>query len=411
MIYDAIIIGGGPAGLMAANQFEKHHINYLLLEKNEKCGKKLLLTGGKRCNVTNRLPLKEFIQTLTFKHKRFLYPALSKFNADDVLSFFKTRQLDFVLENNFKYFPKTEKSQSVLDALLKDIKPHHIHFNQAVKALHHNHDIYSLKTKDKTYQAKHVIVATGSNSFPTTGSSGDGLIFAKHLGINYFDFTPAETHIYSEQIKSRLKALQGVSLKDVLVKIKNTKITHQGDLLFTHFGLSGPVIMHLSEFIDEDIRTHGLSTIEFPIIDMHQDQLYQKLINQKTLPLHKVLHNYTTKRIVETLLSYLNIESKKILEMKKKDLYLICETFTSFKVKIDHVEQKERAYVNKGGIDTLALNPKTMEVKAYPGLYFIGETTDLHGPIGGYNITIALSTGYISSHHIITKIKGETHGF
>jgi predicted Rossmann fold flavoprotein len=404
MIYDAIIIGGGPAGLMAANQFEKNNINYLLLEKNEKCGKKLLLTGGKRCNVTNRLPIKDFIDTLTFKHKRFLYPALKTFGRDDVISFFKIRDLEFVLENNFKYFPKTEKSLSVLEALTQDLNDKRIRFHQSVKEIHKENDHYKLITKDNTYLAKHVIIATGSNSFPSTGSSGDGLVFAKHLGIHYFDFTPAETHVYSNQIKENFKSLQGVSLSKAKIKIKQLKITYQGDLLFTHFGLSGPVIMHLAEFIHQDIQENKSSIVEIPFIDLNQEQLFEILQSQNQKLLHKVLETYTTKRIVEVLLNYLNIDSKKIIELKKKDLYLICKTFTAFEVIIDRVEDKEKSYVNKGGIDTKALDPKSMEVKQYKGLYFIGEVTDLHGPIGGYNITIALSTGYLASKDIILKI-------
>jgi len=404
MIYDAIIIGGGPAGLMAANQFEKENINYLLLEKNEKCGKKLLLTGGKRCNVTNHLPIKDFIDTLTYKHKRFLYPALKRFGRDEVISFFKIRNLDFVLENNFKYFPKTEKSLSVLEALTQDLNQAHIRYHQSVKEIHKQNNHYQLITKDSTYLAKHVIIATGSNSFPSTGSSGDGLVFAKHLGINYFDFTPAETHVYSNQIKQNFKSLQGISLSKVIVKVKQLKTTYQGDLLFTHFGLSGPVIMHLAEFIDQDIRENKTSILEIPFIDLNQDKLFEILQSQNHKLLHKVLETYTTKRIVEVLLNHLNIESKKIIEIKKKDLHLICEAFTAFEVTIDKVEDKEKSYVNKGGIDTKALDPQSMEVKNNKGLYFIGEVTDLHGPIGGYNITIALSTGYLASTDIISKL-------
>ena len=403
MIYDVIIIGGGPGGLMAANQFEKSKLNYLLLEKNEKCGKKLLLTGGRRCNVTNHLPLKEFIDTLTFKHKRFLYPALQNFNNADVLKFFSDHHLEFVLENNFKYFPKTEKSLSVLESLIEDINPKHIKYHQAVKELHKEDNHYRLVTKDNTYLTKHVIVATGSNSFPSTGSSGDGLTFAKHLGINYFDFTPAETHVYSNQIKSRFLDLKGVSLQNRNIRIQGTKISYQGDILFTHFGLSGPVIMHLSEFIGEDIRNSGKSIVEVPLINLRQESLFDILQQNNHKLLHKILEQYTTKRIIEVILKDLDIQSKKIVEMKKSDLNKVCQSLTSFEVLIDRVEAREKAYVNKGGIDTKALDPKSMEVKAYPGLYFIGETTDLHGPIGGYNITIALSTGYLSSNHIINK--------
>lgn len=404
MIYDAIIIGGGPAGLMAANQFEKNNLKFLLLEKNEKCGKKLLLTGGRRCNVTNHLSVRDFIDTLTFKHKKFLYPALETFGAHQVISFFDAHGLELVLENNFKYFPKTEKSLSVLDALTKDIKDHHIKYNQSVKEIHRKGVLYRVLTRDDEYFSKNIIVATGSNSFPSTGSSGDGLVFAKHLGINYFDFSPAETHVYSKQIKDEFIELQGVSLSQTTVKIRHLKKSYKGDLLFTHFGLSGPVIMHLAEFIDQDIKENYQSIIEFSIVDMNFDQMIHELDAQKDKQLHKVLEIYTTKRIVEVLLKYLNIESKKIIEIKKKDLNKVCTLFTAFEVIVDKVEDKEKAYVNKGGIDTKELDPKSMQVKSSKGLYFIGETTDLHGPIGGYNITIALSTGYLAAQDIIHKM-------
>jgi predicted Rossmann fold flavoprotein len=277
MIYHTIIIGGGPAGLMASNVLENNNINYLLLEKNEKCGKKLLLTGGRRCNVTNHLSIRDFIDTLTFKHKRFLYSALTNFSGQDVIRFFDMHGLRLVLENNFKYFPETEKSLSVLEALLKDLKPEHIIYQQAVKELHQEEDLFKVVTKTDTYYAKHVVVATGSNSFPSTGSSGDGLVFAKHLNINYIPFTPAETHVYSAQIKTSFKVLQGVSLPQRLVKIKNQKISYQGDLLFTHFGLSGPVIMHLSEFIYEDIEKHGSSILTFSFVDKTKEEILDDL--------------------------------------------------------------------------------------------------------------------------------------
>ena len=401
MIYQTIIIGGGPAGLMAANVFEKHNVNYLLLEKNEKCGKKLLLTGGRRCNVTNHLSVRDFIDTLTFKHKRFLYSALSQFGSQEVISFFDTHGLKLVLENNFKYFPETEKSLSVLESLVKDINPRHIRYQQAVKELHKENDVFKLVTKSDTFYAKHVIVSTGSNSFPSTGSSGDGLIFAKHLDIDYHPFTPAETHVYSQQIKQEYKDLQGVSLTNRVVTIKQQKISYQGDLLFTHFGLSGPVIMHLSEFIYEDIDKNGKSILNFSLVEKSKEIILSEIAQSGAQLIHKKLEDYTTKRIVDVILSKLDIQTKKIAEIKKNDLINIVDMLTQFEVIIDRVEDKEKAYVNKGGIDIKALDPKSMEVKSIKNLYFAGEITDLHGPIGGYNITIALSTGHLAASHII----------
>lgn len=286
---------------------------------------------------------------------------------------------------------------------MKDLSDDHIKYHQSVKEIHKKGMLYRVVTKEEEYFSRNVIVSTGSNSFPSTGSSGDGLIFAKYLGINYFDFSPAETHIYSNQIKTEFIALQGVSLSQRNVKIKQLKKTYQGDLLFTHFGLSGPVIMHLAEFVDQDIKQSKQSILEFSFIDLSYEKLMEQFNIQSDKPIHKVLEMYTTKRIVEVLLKYLEIESKKIIEIKKKDLNRVCQIFTAFEVVIDRVEDKEKSYVNKGGIDTKELDPKSMEVKSNKGLYFIGEVTDLHGPIGGYNITIALSTGYLSAQDIISK--------
>ncbi|AUD66066.1 hypothetical protein BK011_10340 [Tenericutes bacterium MZ-XQ] len=403
MIYHTIIIGGGPGGLMAANVLEKNNINYLLLEKNEKCGKKLLLTGGRRCNVTNHLSVRDFIDTLTFKHKRFLYSALSQFGSQDVISFFEVHGLKLVLENNFKYFPETEKSLSVLESLLKDIKPNHIKYQQAVRELHKESDVFKLVTKTDTFYAKHVVVATGSNSFPSTGSSGDGLVFAKHLGINYHEFTPAETHVYSSQIKENFKALQGVSLSQRLVTLKQQKISYQGDLLFTHFGLSGPVIMHLSEFIYDDVMNNGKSIVSFSLVDKTKDEIMDDLMKSGDQFIIKKLESFTTKKVVGVIVETLRIENKKVAEIKKQDLNHIVDMLTQFEVVIDKVEDKEKAYVNKGGIDTKNLNPKSMEVKTIKNLFFVGEVTDLHGPIGGYNITIALSTGHLAATHIVDQ--------
>lgn len=405
MIYDVIIIGGGPSGLMAANQFEASGINYLLLEKNDVLGKKLLLTGGRRCNVTNRFSPSDFIENLTIKNKKFLYSGLTHFGTDEIKSFFSIKGVDLVLEEDFKYFPKTQKSQSILDALTKNIKHHHIKFSHAVKSIEKENHYFVVKTKTYEYRSLNVIVGTGSKSFPTTGSNGDGLIFAKHFNIAYDDFSPAETYVFSQQVVKELSGLQGVSIKDCKITINHFNKASIGDLIFTHKGLSGPVIMHLSEFIDEDIKLNGKSIISVSFVNPDEQELYEYLLDNKDQLLHKALEKFTSKKVVELLLQYSGIKSKKITEIKKNDLLLVSRLFTKYSVIIDSVEDRERAYVNKGGIQLNELNPKTMEVKKVKGLYFIGETTGLHGPIGGYNLTIAFSTGYMSATHVIESIQ------
>ncbi|MBN2604655.1 MAG: aminoacetone oxidase family FAD-binding enzyme, partial [Bacilli bacterium] len=272
MIYDCIVVGGGPSGLMACNVLEQHHINYLLLEKNDSLGKKLLLSGGKRCNVTNNLMVEDFINATTLKHKRFLSSALHTFGPAQIIDYFKENNCELILENNFKYFPKTGKSQSILLALVKNINPSRIKCHHSVKSVELVDYIYAVKTSDQVYQTRKVVIATGSSSYPSTGSNGDGLAFAKDLGINYKAFTPAETHIYVDEVAKNLSDLQAVSLENTTVKIIGTKIENTGALIFTHFGLSGPAILHSAEHIYEQLQT-GVVKIRFNLIEQSREEL------------------------------------------------------------------------------------------------------------------------------------------
>jgi predicted Rossmann fold flavoprotein len=405
MIYDVIVIGGGPAGLMAANVFEQYHINYVLLEKNEKPGKKLLITGGRRCNVTNNYDVKEFIANLTLPHKRFLYGTLSEFGPKEVIEYFKKRNLNLILEDNFKYFPETKKSASVLNVLQSSINQQKLWCGQFAKEIHQTNDGFLVKTNQTSLHAKHVVVATGSNSYPSTGSNGDGLIFAKHLGIQFAPFTPAETYVYANQVAKDYSELQGVSIQNTKVTIKGTKIQHQGDLIFTHFGLSGPVIFHLSEFIYDEIPK-GNSQVSFRLANISEKDMMNtiEIAKKNNTQILKILENLTTKKLAKVILEKLKMTPKNINEVSKKDLNAIIDMILNFTITIDRVEDKEKAYVNRGGILTSELDPASMETKKVKGIYFIGETVDIHGPIGGFNITIAMSTGHRCAKSIVSRL-------
>ena len=405
MIYDVIVIGGGPAGLMACNILQKNQIHYLLLEKNERLGKKLLISGGKRCNVTNNLSVDDFITSLTFKHKRFLYTALSDFGPKDIIKFFKEKGLTLVLEDGLKYFPETQKSSSVLEALVMGIDPQKIRYGSFVKDITQCDDGFELKTAHQTYVSKRVIIATGSSSYPSTGSHGDGLLMAKKFGISYVDFTPAETHVYASYVPEKLADLQGVSIQTE-VKIIHTKISAKGGLLFTHFGLSGPAILHTSEDIHKEV-VKGKTSVSFSLTEIKKEEVYKAFQKAKDSNMHilKYLEEMTTKRLAKKILDLAHVENKYMQEISKKDLQIILDLLLDFKVDIDRVETVDKAFVNAGGILTDELSPKTMGSKKIEGLYFIGETVDLHGPIGGYNITIALSTGHQCATSIVEEIK------
>lgn len=404
-MFECIIIGGGPAGLMCAHTLAKENIDYLLLEKNEKVGKKLLISGNKRCNVTNNKEVEDFISDLTIKNKKFLYSSLYTFGPREVIEFFKQLNVPLTLENDLKYFPTSNKAQSILDALLSNIGENKIHTNQTVKKIVKEENHFVIHTKEKTYKSKNVVIATGSQSFPNTGSSGDGLLFAKDLNIEYKEFTPAETHVYSTQIVRDFKELKGLSYKAVTVTIKNTKLSYKHDILFTHLGLSGPVIYHLSEFIYSESK-NGNNKILINFTDKAKNQIIESL-KTSTGTINQYFNKYFTKKHTKEVLSYMRFDKQNIKDLNKDEMLQIAIYLTEYEVIINKVESKERSYVNKGGILTKELSPYSFESKKYKGLYFIGETTDIHGPIGGYNITIALSSGMLSALDIIEKTGGK----
>ncbi|MFU8793192.1 MAG: NAD(P)/FAD-dependent oxidoreductase [Acholeplasmataceae bacterium] len=404
--YDVIIVGGGPAGLMAANQFEAHHVNYLLLEKHASVGTKLLLTGGRRCNVTNNQHVDQFIEHLSVKNKRFIYASLMSFGPTDIIDFFKSKGLALRLENQFKYFPETEKSQSVLDALTKDIHPSRILTHHPVKKILKENNQWVLHVNEKKFSAKHVIVAVGSHSFPKTGSTGDGLIFAKDLSISYTPYTPAETHVYAQDVSTRLRDLQGLSLSQIEMSIRGTKKKVVDDVIFTHFGLSGPGIMHLSEDMYAFLQQQK-TELEFKLISL-DEQTFDMVLHQATKEktyLLKWLDDYLPKRLSRKILELMDIKNCPTQQLQQKDIIKLKDYLFHFKIPIDRVEDKERAYVNAGGIDLSELNPKTLMVKQLPNLYFIGEVIHIHGPIGGYNITMALSMGHLCAKGIVNDLK------
>lgn len=397
---DLIIVGGGPAGLMAANQ-ASGKLDYLLLEKNEQVGKKLRLTGGKRCNITNDLPIPSFIESLHVKHKKFLFKALSHFGNQDILTFFKERGLNLVKEGDIKYFPETGKSKDVIDVLLKDIDSHRIIYNQSLKRIQKMDGYYQLETKDSVYKAKHVILATGSNAYPSTGSSGDILDFASSLDIKTKPFTPAETSIYIKEM-DLIADFQGISLETNLSIIGDKK-QYQGSILFTHFGLSGPLILHLSELIYEKLQLKEVK-ISFSLT---KENVLEKIseANPKQ-PIIDLISELTQKRIAKKLVETLGIQSKTIHMLSKKDIHNIDLYLNQFTLTVLRTESKEKAFVNAGGIEISEVDPNTMAIKSYDGLYVVGEALDLQGPIGGFNITIAFSTASLAVLSII-NLKGE----
>lgn len=399
LIKDVIIIGGGPAGLMAANQLKG--TDFLLLEKNEQVGKKLMLTGGKRCNITNVLSKEAFMASLNSKKSKFLYKALTQFGREDIIGFFRDRALNLKLEQDFKFFPETEKSRDVLNSLLRDIEPGRIHYNQAVREIH-KEDYYVIKTKTDTYYTKNLILCVGSNAYPSTGSSGDILKLLEPFNVGFKQFSPAEAPIYLKN-NEVYKDLQGISLSTEL-KMSTRKQTFKGDVIFTHFGLSGPLILHISELIDEDLAK-GPVSLSFSLTTLDFDKVLNETVAKNSSVL-ALLESLVQKRLAKYVLDALQIENVRLKELSSKKLNAIKDRILKFTVEVSHVEVKEKSFVNAGGILLEEINPNTMALKNHDGLYIAGESMDLAGPIGGFNITIALSTGHLAGQSVKQKLKG-----
>lgn len=399
---DCIIIGSGPAGLMAANVLEKGKINYLLIEKNATVGRKLFITGGTRCNVTNKYGVTEFIEQLKIKNRRFLYSTLSSFGTKEVKEFFESKAVELSLEKDYQYFPKSSKSQDIINALLEDINLKNIKLNTKVESINMMQQGYIVKTKKQEYHVKNIIIATGSKSYPKTGSTGDGVIWAREFNHSIIPFYPAETHVYSSFVKRNKEYLQGISLKDCFLNINGQKKTHSGGLIFTHFGISGPLIQDISELLYFDLLK-GKVELNIKLTTYSENEIVQLFDNKENQSKRviRILEKLTIKRLARFLLINLGFKDDKVVaSISKQEKQLILDKLLKFDVLIDRVESIENSFVNGGGISTNEINPATMESKLNKGMYFVGETLNVHGPIGGFNITIALSTGYSAASNI-----------
>ena len=397
-----IIVGSGPSGLMAANVLEENNINYLLLEKNKSTGKKLLITGGTRCNVTNKYDVTDFIDHLKIKNKRFLYSTLSNFGTNEVKEFFNKNEVELALEKEYQYFPKSSKSSDILGALLKAIDKTRIKLNTNVISITKKTDYYIVKTNEKEYLTENIIIATGSKSFPKTGSTGDAVIWGKELKHKIIPFYPAETSVYSQFVKRNKEYLQGITLNNCEVSINNQKKKHIGGLIFTHYGISGPVIQNISELIYLELSKVNVELL-IKLTNYNETEILSlfEINENQNKRIIRIFEKLTIKRLAKFLLLVLKLdENMLVASLSKQDKQMIIQKLLRFNVKIDKVESIENAFVNGGGIDTSQINPSTMESKISKGLFFIGEALNVHGPIGGFNITIALSTGYTAASNI-----------
>ncbi|MGW9942065.1 putative Rossmann fold flavoprotein [Staphylococcus hominis] len=410
-MYQTIIIGGGPSGLMAAVAASENNSKVLLIEKKKGLGRKLKISGGGRCNVTNRLPYEEIIKNIPGNGK-FLYSPFSKFDNESIIEFFESRGIKLKEEDHGRMFPVSNKSQDIVDTLVNTIKNNNVEIKEetVVNDISKNDQSFIVKTQDGEFESKTVIIATGGTSVPQTGSTGDGYRFAKNLGHTITELFPTEVPITSSESFIKNKTLKGLSLKNVELSVlkKNGKkrISHQMDMIFTHFGVSGPAALRCSQFVYKEQKNQKKQDIQlqldvFPEISLQdlENKIKKILSEEPDKYIKNALRGLIEERYLLFMLEQANInENTTFHHLSNQQLTHLAEHFKQFIFTVNGTLSIERAFVTGGGVSLKEIWPKTMMSKIQPGLFLCGEVLDIHGYTGGYNITIALVTGHVAGN-------------
>lgn len=407
---DVIVIGGGPSGLMAAIAAAEQNKKVMLLEKGGKVGKKLAISGGGRCNVTNRLPVEEIVKHIP-GNGRFLYSPFTIYNNEDIISFFEGLGVKLKEEDHGRMFPVSNRAQDVVDALIQEMKRLKVEVRlhtPVTKILMDEEKIYGVRLEDGSeIRAKAVVVAVGGKAVPQTGSTGDGYPWAERAGHTITELYPTEVPVTSKEPFIQSRELQGLALRDVAVSVLNKKgkpiITHQMDMLFTHFGLSGPAILRCSQFIVKEKKKNGAPVqVRIQSLIDHNEETCLQMLNKsiKAEP-KKAVKNLWKSLVPERWLLFLldraGIDTSLTgIELSQEKLRAFARELVSFTMEVHGTQSIEKAFVTGGGVSVKEIDPKTMASKMKDGLYFCGEILDIHGYTGGYNITSALVTGRIA---------------
>ena len=414
---NVIVIGGGPAGMMAAITAAEYGNNVTIIEKNSDFGKKLLITGKGRCNITSSLYMSEFIKN-TPGNGQFLYSAFQNYTNADIIDFLKGQGLEVKEERGNRIFPVTDKSIDVLNCFkskINELKIKKILNTRVQKILVQNGKVLGLRTEKEIIQTDKIILATGGKSYPLTGSTGDGYLIASNIGHKVTEIRPSLVPLVIYE-KNECKEMQGLSLRNVGIKIidesKNKLIYEDfGEMIFTHFGISGPTVLsgsaHLVRYKEiENLMKNQKIKLQIDLKPaLTEEQLDERILRDfkefKNKQFKHALDKLLPQKMIPIVIEKTKIdEEKRVNEITKEERKNLVKVLKKFELTIKDFRPVEEAIITSGGINIKEINPKTMESKLVSGLYFAGEIIDVDSYTGGFNLQIAYSTGYTAGMHV-----------
>lgn len=407
---DLIVIGGGAAGLMAAGTAAQRGLSVTLIERNDKLARKVAITGKGRCNVTNSCPLLNDLISNVPVNGRFLYGAFSRFTTDDTIDFFEGLGVPLKIERGNRVFPVSDRALDIVDALNKFITVNGVKRKQGrvTELIIENGAVKGCVTDDgRKFFAENVLIATGGISYPATGSTGDGYTLAKQAGHTITDLKPSLVPL--ECHEGWCTDAQGLSLRNVEIRVEDTKTYKEvykdfGEMLFTHFGVSGPMILSASSHMRNMERGRYVIHIDFkPALTYEQldKRLQRDLLECSNKNLYNTLALMLPRKMIPVIVKLSGLNGNIKSNQVTKDMRAtLVELLKDIRLTVTDFRPIDEAIVTSGGVSVSEIDPKTMKSKIIDGLYFAGEVIDVDAYTGGFNLQIAFSTGHLAGNSI-----------